>query len=195
MRNYNSLMQGLTLIELVSSLAIALILTGLAIPSMTNLVSKNRVISQSNSILGSLSLARSHAINTQKNVHICHLKSAGEAKSKRTPVQCDSNRGFNSKWSNGWIIFADNDYNNEFTEADDLLRVVEMRDTVNIVFNQRGRLRFFSDGSARSAGFYVCDRKQQSFRHVYLLHSGRARINQNLSAKQKNTCDEAHHQS
>ena len=186
-----TLTRGFTLIELLSSLAILLLLTGLAIPSMANLIAKNRVITQSNSIIGSLNLARSYAINTQKNVHICHLSSDGDANSKNHPVKCDTNRDFNRKWSNGWIVFADNDADNEFTDVDDLLRVVEMHNPINIVFNQRGRLRYFGNGSARSAGFYVCDLQQQSFRHVYLLHTGRARINQNLTAKQKKICDKA----
>lgn len=174
--------RGFTLIELMVAITVAAVLASAAVPSFASLIARNKVTTQTNAILESLYLARSYAIVKQRNVHVCHLNA-------ETNSSCSEDRNYKSKWSHGWLVFADNNGDRNFDDKDELLQIVEMPDSVNIVFNQRGRLRFFPDGSARSSGFYVCDRNQQSFKHVYLLHTGRARINQKLSAKQKSTCD------
>ncbi|MFT4629411.1 MAG: type IV fimbrial biogenesis protein FimT [Arenicella sp.] len=175
---------GHSFIELAIVTALAAILLSQAMPSFASLYANTQVSTQSNAILQSLHLARSHAVAKQRNVHICHLDRA-------TMNTCDQDRGFNSTWSVGWLVFADNNSNKNLDDKDQVLQIIEMSNSVNIVFNQRGRLRFFANGSSRSAGFYICDRKQRSFRHIYLLHTGRARINQQLSERQKSICNNA----
>ena len=179
--NQKKISHGFTLVELMVTLTVSAILATAAAPSFANLIARNKVLIQTNAILESLYLARSYAIVKQRNVHVCHLD-------PETNSSCSEDRNYNSKWSHGWLVFADNNGDRNFDGNDELLQVVEMPDSVNIVFNQRGRLRFFPDGSARSSGFYICDRQQNSFQHIYLLHSGRARINQKMNAKQKSTC-------
>jgi Tfp pilus assembly protein FimT len=172
---------GHSFIELAIVAALATVLLSQAVPSFAGLYANTQVSTQSNAILQSLYLARSHAVTKQRNVHICHLD-------RSTMNTCDQDRGFNSAWSVGWLVFSDNNGNKDLDVKDQVLQIVEMSNTVNIVFNQRGRLRFFANGSSRSAGFYICDREQRSFRHIYLLHTGRARINQQLSERQKSIC-------
>lgn len=172
---------GITLIELMIVVILVAALLLIAMPSFAGLFSKTRVSTQTNAILETLHIARSYAITQQRNVHICHLDPS-------TMDSCDADRNFNSAWSVGWLVFVDTNNNKDLDQKDHVLKIVEMSGTVNIVFNQRGRLRFFPDGSARSAGFYICDRGQTSFRHVYLLHTGRARINKSLSEQQKSIC-------
>ncbi|NNC99062.1 MAG: hypothetical protein HKN85_02655 [Gammaproteobacteria bacterium] len=174
---------GISLTELMLSLTLGLIVTGLSVPGFTSLMDRNQVTIQAHTILESLYLARSQAISSNTTVHVCKMDTSnGNA--------CSSDRNYNSDWSSGWLIFSDTNRNNDFDPQDALLRVVDMPDKVNIVFNQRGRLRFFPDGTARSAGFYVCDPRQENYRHLYLLYSGRARINQKLTDKQKAICDD-----
>ena len=172
---------GHTFIEQIIAAALAAILLVLAMPNFAGLYADTQVTTQTNALIQTLHLARTHAVTQQRNVHVCHLD-------HNTMNSCDQDRGFNSAWSVGWLVFADNNRNRDLDEKDQVLQIVEMSDTVNIVFNQHGRLRFFANGSSRSAGFYVCDRNQKSFRHIYLLHTGRARINQQLSARQKSIC-------
>lgn len=172
---------GVSLLQLMVTVAIAVILTGTAVPSFASLLAKTRVTTQNSAVIQTLSLARSYAVSRQQTVHICQLDPT-------TNNRCDQKRGYNSDWSHGWLLFADGNANNEFDHKDELLRIVKMPETVNIVFNQRGRLRFFPDGRARSAGFYLCDQQSQNVRHVYLLHTGRTRTDHNLSARQKSIC-------
>ena len=178
---YNSQI-GTTFVELMIVITIIVIVTGLSIPSFANLMARNKVTTQANTVFESLYLARSTAITQQKNVQICHM-------SKPNSLECNQQRDFNTVWSNGWLIFADVNGDNEYDEDDNLIKVVDASDHTNIVFNQQGRLRFFPDGSARSAGFYICDQQQIDYRHIYLLYSGRARISQSLTEKQRAICD------
>ncbi|MBX2847345.1 MAG: GspH/FimT family pseudopilin [Acidiferrobacterales bacterium] len=174
---------GLSLIELVMTTAIVAIVTGLSIPSFAELINRNRVVAHTNKIFESLYVARSFAITQQVNVHVCYM-------SKPNSMLCDTDRGYNSTWGeNGWLVYADVNNDNEYDDEDNLIKIFQANEHTNIVFNQRGRLRFFPDGSARSAGFYICDKQQQNYRHIYLLYSGRARINQALTDKQKTICD------
>ena len=68
-------------------------------------------------------------------------------------------------------ILDDNQLNN----GDTILVRRKLPQSTHLIFNQTGRLRFFPDGSARSAGFYICGADTTEFRHIKLLHSGRIR--------------------
>ena len=171
---------GYSLLELVTAIGILVTLVLVATPSFASLVAKNELTTASNTLLDSLYFARSHAIAHQQTVHIC----------QRTPqaLKCENDYGYNRDWSVGWLIFEDLNRDNEFDDNDILLKSVKIDGAPAIVFNQRGRLRFFADGSARSAGYYLCSKGQTEVRHVYLLHTGRARVDQKLSKKQLQTC-------
>ena len=179
-----NLERGFSFIELMITITILVILTGVAIPSFTGLMARNKVTVATNAVFESLYIARSYAITQQKKVHVCHM-------SEPNSMTCSDQRDYNTPWTNGWLVYADLNDDNDYDQGDSIIRVMQSSELTNVVFNQQGRLRFFPDGSARSAGFYVCDQQQQSYRHVYLLYSGRARVNQSLSAKQKSVCDAA----
>jgi len=172
---------GFTLLELIVSISLIAILVGIAAPSFASMLARSQLRTQTHQLIESLYLARNHALTEQTIVHICQLN-------KESTTQCGITYNSNRSWSHGWLVFADINGNNNFDGNDRLIRSIKMPDTINIVFNQRGRLRFFPDGSSRSAGFYLCDRDKQLFRHVYLLHTGRARVNEKLSARQKSKC-------
>ena len=170
-----------SLIEAMITVALLTIIIAISAPSFAVLIKKNELTTLSNTIIGSLYFARSHAIAHQKNVHICQL-------SLNLSTTCARDYNYNRDWSNGWLIFTDTNRDNEFDENDDLLRKVTLNTSTSIIFNQRGRLRFFPDGSARSAGYYLCSSNLDEVRHVYLLHTGRARVNQSLTRKQLQIC-------
>ena len=175
---------GFTLIELMVTITIAAIIISISIPSFASLLARNKVTVQTNALFESLYLARNYAITEQKKVHVCHRDNSNS-------TECDPQRNYNSAWHNGWLVFVDKNDNNDYDQNDKLIRVFEPTTQTNIVFNQQGRLRFFPNGSARSAGFYVCDQQQKTYRHVYLLHSGRVRSNSSMTVQQKATCDAA----
>lgn len=185
-RNYNDRQisqyreQGFSLLELMCGIAVSAALIVIATPSFAALVSRAQVTAQANELLGSLSLARNEAFVRQKVVHLCQIANQASG--------CDNQYHANRSWSRGWIVFVDNNSNNEYDTTDTLLRSTKIKSAVRIVFNQRGRLRYFPDGSSRSAGFYLCDAEQTAYRHIYLLYSGRARINNSLNTAQRRIC-------
>lgn len=86
---------GFTLIELIVTLAVASILLLTGIPSLNEMTDRNRLVSQINSIAGSLALARSEAIKTGGIVTIC-------ASSDKATCNVTT-------WQSGWIAFTDID--------------------------------------------------------------------------------------
>ena len=92
------LSRGFTLIELITTLAIAGILVTLAVPSFSEVIKNNRLITQENDFVTTLNLARSEAIRRSGRVTVC--KSSNQ-------TDCSGAGG----WEQGWIVF--NDVNND----------------------------------------------------------------------------------
>lgn len=171
---------GYSLLELMISTAMLLVFLAVAAPSFSALIARTELTTHASSLFDSLYLARAQAMTRRQTIHVCQLESR--------ETKCSDNYQSKRSWSQGWMIFADVNENNNFDTGDELLRVIHLADTINIVFNQRGRLRFFADGSARSAGFYLCDKQQRYTRHILLLHSGRVRMHNRLSKRHRTTC-------
>lgn len=89
--------RGFTLIELMVTLAVAAILLTIGVPSFRDLMIKSRLSGQVQEFYGALGYARSEAIKRGNYVSIC--KSADGS-------SCGDNT---VSWSNGWIVFANND--------------------------------------------------------------------------------------
>jgi len=169
MRNNIPRIAGFTIIEILLVTALTAIVLGLAIPSFNSLLANTKTRTKASLL---------HA--TLHNVIVC-------AASSNNPRQCNNNYSANSNWASGWLAYQDNNRNNRLDDTDKILNTVSNED-VGVVFNQRGRLRFFADGSARSAGFYICNKHSETASHIRLLYSGRARMTDSLSKKQLSKC-------
>ena len=172
---------GFSLIECVATLCIISILTAAGSPYLLNYIKKTALLTTSSKLQQSLMMARQHAITHQVTVHVCLLSGP----SSKT---CGDNKNHNTSWSYGWLVYADNNNNNQLDSSTELLRTEANTNDITIVFNQRGRLRFFSNGSARSAGFYLCSTYSKQARHIKLLFTGRVRTAHSMTKKQKNIC-------
>ena len=162
--SYKSIYSGFSLIELIVSLSILAILSSVAIPNLKDYIDKSHFHATKDLLRSSLSLARETAIHSGHDTYICELIDKN---------QCNPNRPFNANWSNGWIVFEDINGNGELDKSDEIYHIQHQINDVGIIFNQRGRLRFRANGSARSAGFYICNSGQA--RHILVLYSGRIR--------------------
>ena len=159
-----NLSSGYSLIELIFTISIVAILCGIAIPSLQSFIEQNKINSASLQLRTVLSLARQTAISHGKNTYVCELINNN---------QCNTDRPFGAIWSQGWLTFEDVNQNAELDSHDSIISIHHNKKGVGVIFNQRGRLRFRPDGSARSAGFYVCTK--DSAKHILLLYSGRSR--------------------
>jgi prepilin-type N-terminal cleavage/methylation domain-containing protein len=95
---------GLTLIELMIALAVAVVLLAVGVPALQSLGANNRVTSATNGLVAALRLARGEAVNRATSVSVCALASrftagaAGACASSGAP-----------DWSNGFRVFTDDD--------------------------------------------------------------------------------------
>lgn len=87
-------LQGFTLPELLVSVAIAAILLAAALPSMKDVIVKDRSASQINELLASLQLARSEAIKRMAPVTVCASSDGSTCDAAQT-------------WEAGWIVFVE----------------------------------------------------------------------------------------
>ncbi len=81
---------GFTLIELLVLIAIVSILATVAVPDFSATIKNDRDITQLNTLINSISLARSEAIRTNANVSIC----AG------SDTTCSG-----TTWASGWVVY------------------------------------------------------------------------------------------
>ena len=108
--------QGLTLIEQMVTLAVAIILVAVGMPLFSGIVANNRAVAQTNSMVSALNLARSEAVRRGTPVAVCAsttpLPTATPACATSSPV-----------WTNGWFVFADDDDDGVVDSGETLLRM------------------------------------------------------------------------
>lgn len=86
---------GFTLIEMMIALAVAAIVTFMAMPSFRDYLARTVVRTQVSDLSGAIRLARSEAIKRGRTVILCHTADALAAQ-----PQCTTG----SDWSSGWVI-------------------------------------------------------------------------------------------
>ena len=175
---------GFTLIELMITISILATLVMVAVPSFQNLIARNQLIATTNDLITALALARQKSVTFSRDVYLCELLNEDT---------CNEDRPFNADWTKGWMVFIDNNQNGTLDNNDTISHLSyhpsrSNKKNLAIVFNQQGRLRFRPDGSARSAGFYLCTPRHH--KHVFLLYSGRTRHNEHLDENQIKKCHE-----
>lgn len=83
---------GFTLVELMVVIAIAGILTALALPSFSTAIRNSRLAGATNEFIGAVNLARSEAVRTNRGGTVCASSNGSSC---------------GSSWADGWIVFAD----------------------------------------------------------------------------------------
>ena len=89
--------KGLTLVELMVTLAVAIILSASGMPLFTGVSANNRATAQSNSLLAAIRLARSEAVKRSTDVSICPVSDPSAASPSCT--------GNDDDWHLGWSVF------------------------------------------------------------------------------------------
>lgn len=157
--------RAFTLYELLISIAISALLLGVAVPGAQNIAHNQQLISTSNTLTASLTLARSESIK------------------RRLPVLVDNGDG---SWKSGWQVFVDTN-NNGLRDTDEsvLLQVEAVPEGVVAKGNRPVRrfIRYTPSGSTEliSGAFQagtltLCHATgHQAVRRLILSASGRLR--------------------
>ena len=158
--------QGLTLPELLVSLAIVSILTAGAVSQFHELIQDNRIVAELNLFVTALQLARSEAVKHGRRVVLCP---------SMDKLKC----GNSSAWSYGWMLFASDNRERDAGEA--LLQSGNPLGAGVILHasNYRKRIMYQPDGSSggSNSSFTFCDaRKAARPRVICLSNSGRPRL-------------------
>ncbi len=106
--------RGFTLPELLITLGIVAIILSVAVPSITNMVMDNRLVSQLNAVMTDVHLARSEAVKRDVRVIMC--------RSADPNLNSPTCGGSTQNWSTGYLIFTGEDGNNTYQATDTLIR-------------------------------------------------------------------------
>jgi type IV fimbrial biogenesis protein FimT len=166
MTTHNRNQDGLTLPELVVTLAVMSILTVGGIGSLQHFIQENRMAAEVNQFVTALHLARSEAVKHESRVVLC-------------PSSDGHNCGYSREWVNGWILFASNDREHDVNErllqtGSPLSSGIRMSSS-----NHRKRIVYQPDGTSpgTNSSFTFCDnRKRAKPRIICLSNTGRPRL-------------------
>lgn len=160
---------GLTLIELMTALAVVAILAGIGVPSFRAVMANQRMVAAVNSYVGSFQQARMRS-----------LARAGQT------VVCPSADGRSCSgglsWQHGWLIYDDENFDKRLGRGEPVVAVFgplagdDLQATSSI---GRPQLVFRADGSAMGSNLTltVCDeRGPDHARSIVVNNGGRPRI-------------------
>ena len=95
-------MRGFTLIELMTTIAIAAILMVVAVPSFVQFMRNAELSDAAGNMVSALNAAKSAALKTGKNTYVMPMVGA-------------------DGWKSGWRVFADNDWDGTFSSGDEVI--------------------------------------------------------------------------
>ena len=160
---------GFTLAELLVALAVFSIMVTVGVPSFNQTLLNNRQVSSLNILIGSMQLARSEAIVRNRRVTVCGS---------------DDGQTCGNGWSNGWVVFVDNNADGQVNGLEVVLRSVNDLPSLGITPSGiTNSLRYRPNGRmmpdhlrAHTGQFTVCDiRGAQHARTIVVDASGRPR--------------------
>lgn len=157
---------GITLIETLVALVIAVVLLGLSLPTFAGMKSRNQVAATHNLLMGSFAAAREAAIVHRKAAVLC-------------PGDADTGCRKDGIWEGGWILFVDANDDGKFGGNDTLLRAETQIGTDLAIRSSkhRPRVTFQANGMAGGSNLTVklCDAKGQPVKGLVTGNTGRTR--------------------
>lgn len=157
---------GFSLLELLLSLSMIAILTGVAIPSVAGIVANSRIRTEVNTLFHAIHLARKESIMRRSVVSICPSVNS---------IDCSAQLD----WSGGWIMFnnLDRDEPPHLDPGEAILQVHRAAPMVRITANRRGFTLRATHKRATNGTIIVCDHKLRgTSRALVISYTGRPRV-------------------
>lgn len=151
--------KGISIVELLISLAVLSILVTTGIPAFSSFIQSNRLSASAFNTLGTINLARTEAVKRRTRVILCRSADSTSA----TP----SCGGSANTWTTGWLVFASGDSNSTYEAGTDTLLGIGLVDSPNVTIitnsTSNKNLEYNSDGTTNEGGdtarFAVCDKR------------------------------------
>jgi type IV fimbrial biogenesis protein FimT len=168
---------GISIVELVVSLAIVSILAATGVPAYSSFIQSNQLSESAFDVLGTINLARTEAVKRRTRVVLCR-----SADPTLTTPSCGGNA---NTWTTGWLVFASGDTNNTYQAGTDTLLGIGLVDSPNVTVitnsTSDSNLEYNSDGTTNEGGgtarFAVCDKRGGAYgRQVNVPPHGRPKF-------------------
>jgi len=150
---------GISIVELVVSLAVVSILATTGVPAFSSFIQSNRLTETSFDMLATINLARTEAVKRRTRVVLCR-----SADPTSTTPSCG---GSANTWTTGWLVFASGDSNSTYDAGADTLLGIGLVDSpyLTVITNNtsNNNLEYNTDGTTNEGGgtarFAVCDKR------------------------------------
>lgn len=176
---------GLTLVELMVTLAVAIILVAVGMPLYNSVAANSRATTQANTFLTAFKLTRSEAVRRGTEVSVCAI-----ANPTANPLVC----GTNSDWDNGLLVFVDGGTVGSVDGTDVRIKAFPLTVAGAIVTTTGAFVRYGAQGDADAltANASVCstsgscieldhsDTTGTQTRCLHIMQSGQVRLNRGV---------------
>ena len=163
--------EGFTLAELMVSIGIGSLLLSVGVPSYTTVTQNARQVSSSNELLSNLHFAREMSITRNVRVTLCPSSSGND---------CEA-----VDWTDGWILFLDNDGDQAVDAGETVERFVDGLGALDVssaefgeflIYRPNGRI-MVNNVRDNSGAFTLCDGRGAGHARVVIIDiSGRPRV-------------------
>lgn len=106
--------QAFTLVELMVTLAVAIILAAVGLPLFDSMQANSRAVAVANGLSTALNMARSEAVGQGVAAAAC---------AKNSPTPSDTVCGVAADWVNGWLVFQDTDRDGVVDGSEQVLKI------------------------------------------------------------------------
>jgi type IV fimbrial biogenesis protein FimT len=164
---------GLTLVELLVTIAVLGVLLGVGVPAFGSLTQDSRLTTATNRLVAALHLTRSEAVRRNGRVTLCNSADG---------LFCATGGG----WEQGWIVFVDTGGTGQRAEDDPLLAVGDATADGLVISGNTPVQRYVSyvglgstrraNGSLQMGTITVC--AGDAGRQVVISRTGRVRVQQ-----------------
>lgn len=169
--------RGFSLYDMLITLSIGSTLTVGAV-GLRSIVQENNMAAAVNTLLAHLSLARSEAIKRSVEIVVCPSRN-GET--------CDDASADDTRWSSGYLVFADENNDGERDADEPIIHMESARTTDLTVKTSKHRMKVTYQPSGLAGGstitFAFCDERGAAHaRYVTIQNAGRARVSRTTTS-------------
>ncbi len=166
---------GFTLMELLTTMAVAALLASMAVPSFTALSLNSKRVSSTNELVSAMHFARSSAVLRNERFTVCPTSNG---------TACGAG------WGQGWLAFADLNGNQIIDFGETVARAGLGQAGISIVsaefpsffiYRPNGRV-MAAVATTNTGNFTICDRRGAEHARVVIIDpSGRPRLSKAMS--------------